>query len=110
MQLSSVFSNISKFSPYYTATFPLNCIPKLYCSSQTPPQNDLEFIGSDSKGNLYWYDGGRNMFLSPPHPDHRHKPRSVWQVLSLVKPTCVRFFYMGEGVGARGPPEMPLPP
>ncbi|CAI8028991.1 hypothetical protein GBAR_LOCUS16491 [Geodia barretti] len=53
-------------------------IRRFWTTSWTPLNvNDLEFIGSDSKGNLYWYDGGRNMFLSPPHPDHRHKPREA---------------------------------
>ena len=41
------------------------------------PQASLERIGTDSKGNVYWYDGGKNMFLSPPSSDPAYKPRSV---------------------------------
>ena len=40
-------------------------------------QSDLEYIGVDSKGLVYWYDGGRNMFQSPPHPDSKHRPREA---------------------------------
>ena len=38
-------------------------------------QASLERIGVDSKGNMYWYDGGKNMFLSPLSNDTAYKPR-----------------------------------
>ena len=40
-------------------------------------QASLERIGVDSKGNVYWYDGGKNMFQSPPSNDPAYKPRYV---------------------------------
>ena len=42
-----------------------------------PPQASLERIGVDSKGTVYWYDGGKNMFQSPPSNDPAYKPRYV---------------------------------
>lgn len=38
-------------------------------------QASLERIGVDSKGTVYWYDGGKNMFQSPPSNDPAYKPR-----------------------------------
>ena len=40
-------------------------------------QASLERIGVDSKGNVYWYDGGKNMFMSPASTNPAYKPRYV---------------------------------
>ena len=40
-----------------------------------PLQASLERVGVDHKGMVYWYDGGRNMFQSPPSSDCAYKPR-----------------------------------
>ena len=54
------------------------------------PQASLEHIGVDSKGNMLWYDGGRNMFQSPPAVDPSHKPRSVPDLHSSSLHLCYK--------------------
>ena len=54
-------------------------------------QASLERIGVDSKGTVYWYDGGKNMFQSPPSNDPAYKPR--YKSIIRVVHTCTQYLY-----------------
>ena len=56
-------------------------------------QSDLEYIGVDSKGLVYWYDGGRNMFQSPPHPDSTNIDRE-----RLTCSWCASQWFSGQQI------------
>ena len=77
---------------------------KLYVYMFTSLQASLERIGVDSKGTVYWYDGGKNMFQSPPSNDPAYKPRykkrcSVAHLQDIECPHSFQFF-LEEGGGS----------
>ena len=81
-----------------------------------PPQASLERIGVDSKGTVYWYDGGKNMFQSPPSNDPAYKPRYVHMYMYVymhcdLQLQCYMYVYTVRECAAYSPSlSLSLPP